>query len=413
MRSIKLKRSLSAATAAIMALSVLTGTAPGTLGKLFNGVGITASADYVLTGLTKSDNVEYDGTAKTLFSGSITGENTIYYKLCYSDSSSLPTVNTEVAWSAELSGSGINAGYYRLAYIDSASEPAENLTENVQYTDAVQITKKEVNVTGITAGQTMTYTGDTDATSIINATGAALDPSSVVAADKKDDAIDEDKLSLNTSGSLTYTLAAKGVGARNITVGGYELAGESAGNYTIKYPNLTTTVTAKSLTLDPDEFTVTKKVGIDAVNVAIKADKDGITDVDKISGDVVSINPEKLPTAALNSGQEDTAGQKTFVLTPQSECLTGTDAENYSLTGAVEVTGTVSLTAVTNLGTPAVNENGLTYGDDDGKALLNTFAKPSGAQKVEYAVTLGTVTTAPTDSSAWRYLLRCRPYSTR
>ena len=45
MRSIKLKRSLSAATAAIMALSVLTGTAPGTLGKLVEDIGITASAD--------------------------------------------------------------------------------------------------------------------------------------------------------------------------------------------------------------------------------------------------------------------------------------------------------------------------------------------------------------------------------
>ena len=45
MRSIKLKRSLSSATAAIMALSVLTGTAPGAIGKMIENIGLTASAE--------------------------------------------------------------------------------------------------------------------------------------------------------------------------------------------------------------------------------------------------------------------------------------------------------------------------------------------------------------------------------
>ena len=70
MRSIKLKRSLSAATAAIMALSVLTGTAPGTLGKLVEDIGITASADTPFNGgsftsgtgrLTVTDDTKMDG----------------------------------------------------------------------------------------------------------------------------------------------------------------------------------------------------------------------------------------------------------------------------------------------------------------------------------------------------------------
>ena len=134
MKSIKLKRSLSAATAAIMALSVLTGTAPGTLGKLVGDFGITASADAIeLTLPTVAESItagEADQTVLTNIPTVDSSNATVAYYYTETEPGSenlaLPE-STEVQFVEITDGkvSNVEANTY---YVYALIDPAEGNT---------------------------------------------------------------------------------------------------------------------------------------------------------------------------------------------------------------------------------------------------------------------------------------------
>jgi len=224
---------------------------------------------------------------------------------------------------------GENVGTYAINRGDLANANYEITTFNG---NSFEITLKSVTITGLTANN-KEYDGN--AVAVINNTNAAIDGN-----------IDVANLTI-VSNAATATFDDKNVGTNiNVTFSGFTLGGTAAGNYTLsdQPASVQANITAKPVTITG--VTVNNRA-YDGGTVAVINTNTGTVE-DKIDGDNLTIN---YGTAAF--ADKIVGDGKTVTFTGFS--LSGTDADNYALSGTSPTTANITKKNVTITGV-TVNE---------------------------------------------------------
>jgi len=273
---------------------------------------ITAK-NLTVSGMSASSK-EYDGNANATLSGGslvgVVGGDTVSIA-----SSTASFVDKNVG-----TGKTVTVNSITLGGTDSG-----NYTVSLPSVANVNITAKALAVTGMTA-TSREYTGDT---TVILSGGSLVG------------VIGSDIVSIDTrSGSF----ATKIVGtAKAVTVSSVTLTGTDAGNYIVTPPtDVTANITAKTLTVTGIQAT-TREYNAD-VNVTLT---NGSL-VGVIGADVVSINTRSGSFVDKNVGTSKP-------ITVSSVTLTGTDSGNYNVTSPTDVTGNITLKALTVTGITATS----------------------------------------------------------
>jgi len=178
------------------------------------------------------------------------------------------------------------------------------------------ITAATLTVSGITAANKI-YDGKTTAT--ISTNSAALVG-----------VLTGDKVTLNAS-SAKGVFSDKNVGtSKTVTVSGLKISGTDAGNYSLKQPTATASITARTLTVTA---TGVNKV-YDGTTVATVTLADN-----RVSGDVLTASYTAAAFADQNAGNGKT-------VTVSGLTISGTDAGNYAL-AATTISTTANITKAT------------------------------------------------------------------
>ncbi len=239
-----------------------------------------------------------------------------------------------------VSGSGLTgaqAGNYNLSQ-------QSGLTANV--------TAKTLTVVGLT-GTDRIY----NATTVASLTGtAALQTAGAPGSGAVDDGKPYTGDVVTLGGTAVATFDAKDVGARAITVTGYELSGVESANYQIQQPlGLTATISAKALTVAG--LSAVSRVYDATVNVALSGTAALLTAGAPGSGTTVDGKPYTGDTAVLTGPGAAKFASKAIgsakSVTVTGYTVTGAQASNYTVTQPLGLTADVTAKNLTVAGAAA------------------------------------------------------------
>jgi hypothetical protein len=282
--------------------------------------GLTANITAInlsITGIS-INNKSYDGNTTASISGTaalsgVIGSDVVNI-VSTGASANFNNENVGTGKAITVSGytiSGTDAGNY------TVSQPT-GLTAN--------ITTKALTITGITASNK-----EYDGTITANISGGSL--SGVISGDVVN----------HSAGTGVFVNKNVGIG-KTITVSGYTISGTDAGNYTVSQPTgLTANITAKSLTIAG--LGASNKVydGTNTANITGGA-LSGV-----IPGDVVNLSAITGTFADKNVGNAK-------VVAISGSSISGTDADNYTLTQPTSLTANITAKTLTIIGVRASNK---------------------------------------------------------
>ncbi len=262
-----------------------------------------------ITGMTAA-NKTYDGTnAATLSGGSLQG----VFSADVVAGISLSRTGYFAPVSAADQGEDVGTGKTIISTSVLTGTGADNYTFVQPTGITANISAKALNITGVTASgkvydrtATATITGAPVLTGIMNNDNVSLD------------------------GTPIATFTNYNVGTRPVTVTGYTLGGDDAGNYTLVQPaGLTAVITAKPLTMTGGAVT-TKTYNANTTATITGATLEGVE-----SGDTVAATTGTF--ASANAGTHNV-----------TVLLTGTNAVNYSIVQPDPLlTGTINKASLT------------------------------------------------------------------
>ena len=239
---------------------------------------------------------------------------------------------------------------------------AGNYTLTQPAAQAALITPKPLTVTGISASNKV-Y--DANNTATINTASAAFTIGEVIIGDAVD---------LINAGTVG-TFADKNIGiAKVVTINGFALGGAQAGDYSLAAPTTTADITARGLTLTPDNGNLT----------ADNKPYDGNTAATFTTGanPFVGLQGGEVGVTLAGVGTFADANVGTAItVTPGVFGLAGADSGNYTLDEqpvgpyTANITGPVNLAAIT-LNNPTQVYNGSPFAADLTPTLAGGFVVP-------------------------------------
>ncbi len=363
------------------AVSLSNGTLETTAGYQFGTPSSTGTLTVTpkaitIAGVTAGDKV-YDGDDEAVLGGGtldgVVGSDDVGFS---AGSGSFANRNVGT-WAVTVGGytlTGSDAGNYTL------TQPT--------VTNAA-ITAKSLTLTGVLAAN-KTYDGSTDAA----LSGGALD--GIIVGDNVE----------FTAGSGQF--ASRNAGAWSITVSGYTLGGDDAGNYTLVQPTVAdATITPRTL-----------NTGVTANGKTYDGTRDAalsFTTSDMVSGDTLAFDYDARFA-------DKTVGANKAISLTGSVTLTGADAANYTLAldagdvSDLSATITARTLTVSNVEALAKTYDGtrdasLAFtsdaitGDDIGFLYEALFADRNAGTSKTVAVTNGTITLQGADAGNYSFLI--------
>lgn len=268
------------------------------------------SEDRAYYGLTWGELVQIDQSKITATYNGEKIEGTYYIKVSEDAGSTFNDVEPK---DRPVRGTSL---YICSIYFDSADETfkdiyvAKHCTSSINVADiSFTLNPKPVTVTGITV-EDKVYNGT------VNVEAANIDTSNA----SLTDIVEGDEIYFDAAGA-TGTFSDENVGnGKTVTISGLTLSGEDAANYTLSTVTATGNITAKELTADVSDVSVTKEY-------------DGTTDPGAVTGSATAdtgISGETV-TVKVSAGEyadKNVGNDKSVTLTLS---LSGDNASNYTL----------------------------------------------------------------------------------